>query len=154
MRVIVGERWGKTVGGYEVSDRGRVRDSQGGLVRLYRTKKYSDVRLSIGGNYRVYKVHRLVAEVFVPNPNPGRYKYVMMLDRRKGSVVGNLRWCSKSEAVRAGMGRIPGYRRHWNRGISKSIGHRQKISEAMRRRAWEDMALDFDFINVKERFVI
>lgn len=55
---------------------------------------YLKVLLSKNGKYTNYYVHRLVAEVFLPNPN--NYKEVNHKDENKtNNVVTNLEWCDR-----------------------------------------------------------
>ena len=54
---------------YQVSDLGNVKNNKGKLLRFSRDKKgYSHVCLFMNGKRTYFLVHRLVAIVFVPNP--------------------------------------------------------------------------------------
>ncbi|ACO04940.1 MAG TPA: ribbon-helix-helix protein, CopG family [Persephonella sp.] len=87
---------------YGISNLGYVyRDLRYGLLpenyrkkRLkgYRDKKgYIKVHLSDGKKHKVFFVHRLVAEYFVPNPEG--YRYVKHIDgNRENNRADNLRW--------------------------------------------------------------
>lgn len=85
--------------GYFVSNLGRVRST-------LRGDKIMKVHISCHGYYQInlrhnstkasFKVHRLVAEAFVPNP-VGKL-YVDHIDRNKqNNVVSNLRWVTNVE---------------------------------------------------------
>ena len=88
---------------YKVSDRGNVfsverRDSNGRkcggriLKPLYRTDGYLDVRLCKNGKPKGKKIHRLVAETFIPNPNG--FPEVNHKDEIKtNNELSNLEWC-------------------------------------------------------------
>ena len=59
------------------------------------TKKgYLTVRLGRGHNYKNYRVHRLVADTFIPNP--GNLPEVNHKDEDKtNNSVSNLEWCTQ-----------------------------------------------------------
>lgn len=92
---------------YQASNLGRMRSldrwvkSKSGSVRLCKgkilklcTDKYGYLKVGLFKNNKVktYYVHRLVAEVFLPNPN--NYKEVNHKDENKqNNVVSNLEWC-------------------------------------------------------------
>ncbi len=57
---------------YEVSNEGQVRNKLTGNVlkgEIVKDKGYIQVSLSKNGNRERFKVHRLVANAFIPNPN-------------------------------------------------------------------------------------
>lgn len=52
--------------------------------------------LRIKFNYKMYFVHRLIAETFIPNPQ--NKPYIDHIDRiRNNNCVSNLRWCTRQE---------------------------------------------------------
>lgn len=86
--------------GYEIT--------AGGRVRCAKTKKVKKQSLSDGGYFRVsitkdskestMRVHRLVAETFLPNPD--NKPYVNHKDGNKqNNKRSNLEWCSQKENV-------------------------------------------------------
>lgn len=57
---------------------------------------YKQVNLSKNGKYTTYKIHRLVALTFIPNPN--NYPVINHIDGDKqNNRVDNLEWCTRSE---------------------------------------------------------
>lgn len=60
------------------------------------TKKYLDVELAKDGINNRYRIHRLVAEMFIPNPE--NKPQVNHIDCNKfNNNVDNLEWCDNSE---------------------------------------------------------
>ena len=86
-------------GFYEVSDKGEVRNAKTGKLRKLYVKKngYIDIDLYKNEGKPFYKrVHVLVAEAFIPNPN--NYPIVMHKDNNKSNnCVDNLKWGTLSE---------------------------------------------------------
>ena len=86
-------------GHYQVSNCGRVKSIKFGKERILKpltnSSGYLCVNLYKNGIIKTYLVHRLVAEVFLPNPN--NYKEVNHKDECKtNNVVTNLEWCDRS----------------------------------------------------------
>ena len=94
------ERW-KVIDGwerYEVSDAGRVRNSETGkLLRLRSDKNgYQMITFSIDSRRTTKKIHRLVAEAFIPND--GNKPQVNHKDgNHRNNHVENWEWCTSSE---------------------------------------------------------
>ena len=82
---------------FEVSDKGQVRNKKTGHIK--QPTENDDGYLVVSFNSRVKRVHRLVAERFLPAPtNDIRTLVVDHLDRdRTNNDVSNLRWCSRSD---------------------------------------------------------
>ena len=85
-------------GHYQVSNWGRVKSIKFGKEIILKPQKdisgYLFVRLCKNGIIKNYFIHRLVAEVFLPNPN--NYKEVNHKDENKtNNVVTNLEWCDR-----------------------------------------------------------
>lgn len=96
---------------YEVSNYGRVRsigskhyvNKNGGGFYRFRTGRifkiqnasngYKQVVLSKNGKQRIYRVHRLVAEAFIPNPL-GLPEVNHKDENRANNNVDNLEWCT------------------------------------------------------------
>ena len=101
--VVNGEVWER----YEVSNKGRVRNKKTGrILKPYRSGKkgnkyYLKVRLCYHGQQKQAYVHRLVAEVYIPNPN--NYETVDHINHDKhDNRVENLRWLTAEENSKDG----------------------------------------------------
>lgn len=90
------EIWKEIGNGYFVSNLGSVRHGDKLLTIQYNAyPKYGYVRV----NGRTYRVHKLVARAFVPNPNG--YTEVNHIDCDKtNNRVDNLEWVSRRENMR------------------------------------------------------
>lgn len=100
------ETWKNVVGYeglYEVSDQGRVKSLGNDKFRKEKilkpgnnTRGYLQVTLYKDGQKKIYKVHRLVAEAFIPNPN--NLETVNHKDEVKtNNVATNLEWLSMKD---------------------------------------------------------
>lgn len=94
---------------YQISNHGRVKS----LVRKERIMKamlkhgYLYIGLIKNGKQYKFRVHRLVAEAFIPNPN--NLKIVNHKNRIKhDNVVENLEWCSQQYNISHKMESIYG----------------------------------------------
>lgn len=97
------EQWKKIQGfeNYSVSDLGRVRnDTTGKIISIYHDKgNYSMVYLFDNGKRKAFRVHQLVARMFIPNPN--NYETVNHIDtNHDNNEVSNLEWLSVGENSR------------------------------------------------------
>lgn len=86
---------------YEVSNDGQVRRKETGNVLKQRTTRntYQLVNLHYGKSVqKTFKVHRLVAMAFLPNPN--NLPFVDHIDRNpKNNHLSNLAWSSKANNI-------------------------------------------------------
>ena len=93
-------------GHYQVSNWGRVKSIKFGKERILKQSKdkktgYLHVVLCKENILKSYLVHRLVAEVFIDNPN--NYKEVNHKDENKtNNVVSNLEWCDRKYNINYG----------------------------------------------------
>lgn len=95
---------------YEVSNLGRVRSlnyNKTGEIRLLKVQKHSDGYLQVGlrkdGKQKLYTVHRLVCEAFIPNPDG--LPCVNHIDEDKtNNHVWNLEWCTVKYNTNYGTG--------------------------------------------------
>jgi hypothetical protein len=103
-------------GFYEVSNKGNIRSldrtvtRNDGVVVAFKSKQlrpqknsdgYLQIQISKGNKCKTLKIHRLVAEMFIPNPNG--YAEVNHKDEDKtNNAVTNLEWCSHEQNSRYG----------------------------------------------------
>lgn len=95
-------------GYYEVSNKGKVMSldriitckaggtyvKKGKMLKLHNSRGYVDVHLVRGDKTQTVKVHRLVADAFIPNPN--NLPEINHKDEvRNNNDVNNLEWCTK-----------------------------------------------------------
>lgn len=118
------EEWKDVIGFeglYKVSNYGRVFSIRNNKFLTPNThdktqgKEYLSVNLSLKKLYK-YKVHRLVAEAFLPNPENKSQVNHIDFDQTNNSVS-NLEWCSNNEnmqhSVDAGRFKGPRYNRRF-----------------------------------------
>ena len=93
---LPGEEWQDTLSleGYQVSNKGRVRDKITQIVYKGTLNKRDG-----GLEFKACKVHRLVAEVFIPNPENKPFIDHIDTDRTNNDVT-NLRWVTQEENMR------------------------------------------------------
>lgn len=80
-------------GNYSVSNTGLVwNDSIGKTLRPFNNNEYQGVKLSLKGIGKKFRVHRLVANAFIPNPE--NKTFVEYIDcNRVDNHITNLRLC-------------------------------------------------------------
>ena len=95
---------------YQISNYGRVKSFKNGEVKILKPHVdkdgYLQICLSVKGKHNICKVHRLVAETFIINPE--NKETVNHIDGCKmNNFVGNLEWSTRTEnnqhAVRIGL---------------------------------------------------
>lgn len=82
---------------YSISDKGEVRkDANNYIMKLQIQQGYKHVTLQINKKAKRFRVHRLVAEAFIPNPE--NKPYVNHIDgNRQNNLVENLEWVTPAE---------------------------------------------------------
>ena len=82
---------------YEISNHGRVYNSETGTFLIPQVvNDFYQVSLSKNNKAKGFKVHRLVAQYFIPNPD--NFPYVLYIDgNRSNYVVENLEWSNKKK---------------------------------------------------------
>lgn len=128
-------------GYYQVSNLGRVRSmnriikrskgsfyTRGKLLKLYIGKDgYISVMLYKDGLNKLFRVHRLVAETFISNPND--YPIINHIDENKiNNHINNLEWCTYQYNNTYGT-KIQQLSNK-KKGKPLSLEHRRKLSEA------------------------
>ena len=108
---------------YEISNLGRVCSFKKKYPRIMKPGKdhkgYLQVVLRTGGKQVTKKVHRLVAEAFVPNPE--NKSQINHIDENKGNnVVDNLEWVTCSEKNNHGTR---------NRRMAEALLNRRDLSK-------------------------
>lgn len=116
-------------GKYEISSSGRVKSitgwknvgneiykPQGIIMKQGINREYKKIDLCKHGKHTTYKVHRLVAEAFVPNPN--NYPQINHKDEDPfNNHATNLEWCTQEYNINYGT-RV----RRITKKISKKVG--------------------------------
>ncbi len=101
---------------YQISNLGNVKSLKNNIIlKPLINKGYSKCHLYKDGKLKLKRIHRLVAETFIPNNN--NYPCVNHKDGNKqNNIVDNLEWCTRSyndkEAYRLGL-------RKYNKADSK-----------------------------------
>ena len=95
------EMWKKFEENYEISNLGNVRNISTKKILKTRTNKkgYLKTNISVHGKIKTIFPHRLVAEIFIPNPN--NYPAVNHINGIKtDNKIDNLEWCTYSYNTR------------------------------------------------------
>ena len=91
-------------GDYTIDRTGTVRSYKNGkcqVVQPFVKNGYLYVKLSKSGKRKSFRVHRLVAEKFVHNPHPRKYKVVLHKDDDKlNPHADNLKWGTQLHNMR------------------------------------------------------
>lgn len=101
-----GELW-KDFNGYQVSNFGRFKSFHKGKVKILKpalTKRgYLRAQLFIEEKAKSFAVHRLVARLFIPNPE-GKSEINHRDGNKFNNHVSNLEWCTRFENMRHAVG--------------------------------------------------
>lgn len=93
------EEWKQVQGyeNYEISNQGRIRNRAGHILKPYtKPDGYVCIKLSKNDIRKHFRIHRLVAQAFIPNPE--NKEFVDHINGiRNDNRVENLRWCTRSE---------------------------------------------------------
>ena len=80
---------------YQISNFGKIKSIGYGkslLLKPFKDRKYLSINLYKDKKCKKYKIHRLVAQAFIPNPN--NYPIINHKDENKyNNYVYNLEWC-------------------------------------------------------------
>lgn len=97
------DTWSKINGysNYSVSKNGEIRNDMTGKIKSGRNNRYgySVVDLYSNGKRQTERVHRLVANTFIPNPENKSQVNHINGDKQNNSIS-NLEWCTASENMR------------------------------------------------------
>ena len=91
---------------YEVSNKGRIRNKDGKILKLHKVKEHDYLTVGLYKNkkQKYYSVHRLVAYAFIPNPE--KLPEINHKDENKqNNTVENLEWCDRIYNINYGTGR-------------------------------------------------
>lgn len=131
MYIIKTEIW-KEINGYpnyQISNFGNVKSLKNNKILKFSLEQYKRCSLYKEGKRKTFRVHRLVANAFIPNPN--NYKTVNHIDGNKyNNCVDNLEWCTLSYNIKHSydmLGRAPYFK---SKKHSKET--KEKISEKLR----------------------
>lgn len=113
---------------YFVSNLGRVKGVSRGekilMVRFLKNNPYAHVRFAYKGKKKYFRVHRLVATAFIPNPD--NLPQVNHKDENpKNNRVENLEWCTPEYNYNYGTR---------NKRISKTIKKNEEFIENLRKK--------------------
>lgn len=93
------EEWKQVQGyeSYEISNQGRVRNQAGHIMKPYiKADGYACIKLCKNNIRKNFRIHRLVAQAFIPNPE--NKEFVDHINGiRNDNRVENLRWCTRAE---------------------------------------------------------
>ena len=105
---------------YEVSNKGQVRKRGGNTLKQISRSGYLCVNLANGTTVKDCKVHRLVAQAFLPNPH--HYPQVNHKDEnRNNNSVDNLEWMSSKDNANYGTR---------NKRIARTLSRTDSISHS------------------------
>ena len=97
----------KGYSGYYASDNGDIWSVKRGaprrLIPQLDHKGYEQIKLSYNGKSKTFKVHRIIASTFIPNPeNKPQVNHID--ENKRNNNMNNLEWCTCLENIRHGTG--------------------------------------------------
>ena len=125
---------------YEVSNYGRVRSIKFGKEKILKTSRntngYLFVSIRKNGHRKNCRVHRLVAETFIPNPS--NLSEINHLDEDKdNNLVQNLEWCDRKSNCNFGTRNKRISQKLTNGKLSKSVIQYSKNGEFIKE--WQSL---------------
>lgn len=116
----------KTIPNYEnylIGNYGTVKNKNGKIIKSFNDNGYKRVGLYKNGKQKFYKVHRLVAKVFIPNPQ--NLPFVNHKNElRNDNYFKNLEWCDCKYNVNYGS-----CQKKKGKTLSKLLENRQDLSK-------------------------
>ena len=129
--------WKKIEGyeNYSVSSNGDVRNDETGIIlKVYYNQGYQLIKLRKNGKRKMFRVHRLVAQAFIPNPeNKPCVDHINTI--RDDNRVENLKWVTHKENMNNPLSRKnsseskKGEKNYWY-GKQHTKDTKEKMSEA------------------------
>ena len=120
---------------YEVSSLGRVKSLKFGKEKILKPQKdgsgYLQVQLWRNGKMKAFKVHRLVAEAFLPNPL-GLPEINHKDEVKTNNIVSNLEWASRWDNM------------HYGTLYERTTAARSKAVEASKFSDFREIELSFN----------
>lgn len=114
---------------YQISNKGNVKNIRTGKLLSAEKSNYLSVYLYKNGYKHFYKIHRLLAKAFIPNPE--NKPYINHIDGNKfNNNIENLEWCTAKEnalhAVKTGLFDLKGLKQANKNKQIKVIKHSDK----------------------------
>lgn len=137
---------------YQISNYGRVKSLYRYVdkTHIYKEKimknhndgrNYYDIQLTKNGTRKTVKIHRLVAEAFVPNPN--NYKWVNHKDENpSNNYYENLEWCTPKYNANYGTNK-----ERISKKLSKKINQYNKDGEFIKQ--WNSSVEIFKALKIR-----
>lgn len=118
-------------GHYMISDTGKIKSFNNNKILKTRknNKGYERINLCKNNKQKTFLIHRLVAYMFIPNPQ--NKPYIDHIDTNPlNNHVSNLRWCTQKENMNNIKTKTENYHNQGGKGKQKNEEHKKKLSEA------------------------
>lgn len=103
---------------YSVSNLGKVKNNKTNRILKGMRTKEGYIAVRVGDRVKSYKIHRLVALAFIPNPNPVKFNQINHKDENPtNNRMDNLEWCDTAYNINYG---------HHNENIAKTLSLQRK----------------------------